>query len=191
MTVGARIGAFFGLIAAALGLSALGRSATAAPTSGASSSSSSSSPVDAYPTRQDVTQHPATQPRGPRPGVEAFRAYVLRRWGGQDLGIWASAQHLAQNAISEHNVGQAWDWGFPSSQAAHEAVSWLEANGDEMARRTGVGYLLLERRERRWYEPRGWADYHGIDPHTTHVHFSFSRAGAMGETSAYREGLLA
>jgi hypothetical protein len=167
------------------GLGALARNG-----SGSSSSAPSSPPaIDPYPTRADVTQHPAT-PRAPRPGVEAFRRYVLHRWGGTDLGIWASAQHHDQNPHSEHEVGQAWDWGFPNSQAVDELLSWLEDNGDEWARRTGVGYLLFNRRERRWFDPRGWAPYNGSDPHTTHVHLSFSRAGAMGETSAYTGGFL-
>ncbi len=148
-------------------------------------------PVDAYPTRADVVDHPASLPQAPRPGVEAFRRYVLGRWGGTDLGIWASSQHHDQNPHSEHEVGQAWDWGQPSSSSVNELVDWLEANGDEWARRTGVGYLIHARQMRRWYDPQGWSDYHGADPHTSHVHFSFSRAGAMGETSAYRGGFLA
>lgn len=185
-----RIGSFFGVLAAALGLSAFARSASSSTSASSSPASNPPAMLDPYPTRESVTGHPNTEARGPRPGVESFRSYVLRRWGGMDLGIWASPQHLNQNQHSEHNVGQAWDWGFPDSQAARDLISWLEANGDEMARRTGVGYLIFDRRMRRWYDPRGWSDYHGADAHTTHVHLSFSRAGAMGETSAYTGGLL-
>jgi hypothetical protein len=64
-------------------------------------------------------------------------------------------------------------------------IAWLVADGDTWLRRAGVGYIIFERRIYTAWEPRGWRPYTGKDPHTTHVHLSFSERGAIGETSAY------
>lgn len=146
----------------------------------------SSAPIDPRPTREDVVVYDAIdRVHAPRPGVESFRGFVLGLLGGQDLGIWSSLQHQQQNSHSEHDVGRAWDWGFKNVDDAQTLINWLHANDDEWARRFGIGYLLFQRRELREYAPIGWADYHGQDPHTTHVHFSFSKDGAFGRTSGY------
>lgn len=143
-------------------------------------------PVDPRPSQSDVTGHPHSEPMAPRPGVEAFRGHVLATWGGRDDGIWGDAAHLSE-AQSEHNVGTAWDWGQPDDATAHKVIDLLLADGDAWARRLGVGYVIFQRQMYRVYAPeRGWTAYTGPDPHTGHVHFSFSRAGAMGQTSGYQ-----
>lgn len=140
-------------------------------------------PVDPRPTRADVVDHPQNLPQAPRPGVEAFRKLVLENFGGKDLGIWGDARH--QEGRSEHNVGDAWDWGQPSAEAKAELLAWLTTDDDEWARRFGIGYFIADRKMTRIYEPHGTLPYTGADPHTGHVHFSFSRQGAMGQTSGY------
>lgn len=121
-----------------------------------------------------------------RPGVTAFRDYVLARWGGADAGICGDKAH--QQRASEHNVGRAWDWKVPSPEAANEAIDWLESGDWEMARRLGIGIVI--HKGRIW---SAWVDgaepmqraYTGANPHNTHVHFSFSHDGANGKTSGY------
>lgn len=146
--------------------------------------------VDARPTQADVTQHQHAEPVGsPRPGVETFKNTILAKYGGKNDGIWGDAAHNQHE--SEHNVGTAWDWGQPDSATAHRVIDWLLASEDAWARKLGVGYIIFERRMYRVYAPeKGWTAYTGADPHTGHVHFSFSRAGAMGKTSGYTTDLI-
>lgn len=146
----------------------------------------SQEPIDARPDREDVVAFTASDRiHGPRPGVESFRGFVLGLLGGDDLGIWSSLQHRQVNSHSEHDVGHAWDWGFKTKDDAEVFIQWLRANNDEWARRFGIGYLIFDHRMLRIYEPVGWTPYGGADSHTTHVHFSFSRDGALGKTSGY------
>lgn len=141
-----------------------------------------------------------------KPGVALFREYVLKEFGGGDLGISRSCAAPGQ---SEHEEGRAWDWGIvpgadlpggmtdytPSEVQAF--IDWLtctDERGNEHAnaRRAGVMYVVHNRKIWRSYnkgaeQTRGqWLPYGGADPHTTHIHISFSWAGALGETSLYR-----
>jgi hypothetical protein len=53
-----------------------------------------------------------------------------------------------------------------------------------MARRLGVMYIIWNGRIWGSYRAaEGWRSYGGANPHTDHVHFSFSRAGALKQTS--------
>jgi len=97
-------------------------------------------------------------------------------------------------ARSEHKEGRAWDWSAAvddpqDARAASEVIGWLLAtdeHGNEyaMARRLGLMYIIYNRSIWRAYAPeQGWLGYTGPNPHTDHVHFSFSRDGGLGETS--------
>lgn len=120
------------------------------------------------------------------PGVTSLRAYVLKRWGGKDAGICGDPSHQAR--ASDHNVGRAWDWSIPGEREADDFIAWLAANQWERARRLGIGTVIHD--GRIW---SSWVDgaapmsrsYKGSNPHKHHVHLSFSKAGARGETSGY------
>ena len=136
-----------------------------------------------------------------KPGTQAFRLLVLRQFGGGDLGI----TRVCDDTPDEHEEGRAWDWGIvpgatmPGTpyQPADVAgfLAWLlgpDAEGrlHAIARRAGVMYVIYDRQMWRAYDapgrPRGrWYPYTGPDPHDTHIHVSFSRAGAAGLTSLY------
>ena len=130
----------------------------------------------------------------------------MRQFGGGDLGISRSCEAAG---TSEHEEGRAWDWGIvpgadlPGGMTDYtpakvaEFIEWLtctDENGDENAnaRRAGIMYVIHNRRIWRAYnkgvdQTRGqWLPAGTSDPHTTHIHISFSWAGARGETSLYR-----
>jgi hypothetical protein len=126
-------------------------------------------------------------------GTAAFRKLVLDTYPFTgDSGI---PRPCDQGDPSEHKEGRAWDWtanvGNPAQRAAvDELIAWLLAtdrHGNAMAnaRRLGLMYMIWNRRIFRMYRP-GWGRYTGENPHTGHVHFSFSRAGGRGETSFWR-----
>lgn len=133
----------------------------------------------------------------PKPGVEAFRDFVLNELGGRDLGIVRACDI---GSPSHHHEGRAWDWGInaddPDEAArAEELLAWLTENDAEMFRRVGLRYMIWNKLFFSSGRPQ-WRDYDGYqdgqcvrspcgDPHTGHVHFSFSPQGAMGTTSFF------
>jgi hypothetical protein len=139
-----------------------------------------------------------------KPGVLAFREVVLAREPGTGLG--GISRGCTIGGQSEHKEGRAWDWmvnaGVPAQKAAAErTIDWLAkpdsfGNDAAMARRFGIMYLIFNRRI--WFPSGGWSTYcvqkragcvepgtkSGVrDPHTSHVHFSFTWAGAKKQTS--------
>ena len=140
-----------------------------------------------------------------KPGVVAFQQMVLAEFPGTGAG--GIGRDCSVGGQSEHKEGRAWDWGVSAASASHrESVSdlldWLFAtdrygNEHAMARRLGLMYLIWNKRI--WFPLSGWRTYcvtkkevcvgddGGIrSPHTDHVHFSFTWAGALKETTFWR-----
>lgn len=156
--------------------------------------------IDSYPGYEGQSKcDPAA-----KPGVLSFQAIVLAREPGTSPG--SISRDCSVGGQSEHKEGRAWDWGasadVPSQRAAAErVVEWLAApdaygNDAAMARRFGIMYLIFNRRI--WFPGGGWSVYcvqkaKGCvapgtksdvrDPHTSHVHFSFTWDGALKKTS--------
>lgn len=117
-----------------------------------------------------------------KPGVLKFRDYVLSHFGGFDDGITRACD---VGGPSEHKEGRAWDWGIDASARVDDFLSTLFAKNAELFRRAGLLYVIYNRRI--WSSStRAWVPYNGANPHTDHVHFSFSWAGAKGLTSFYQ-----
>ena len=139
----------------------------------------------------------------PKPGVVAFQQMVLRAYPGTGPGGISRACNVGGQ--SEHKEGRAWDWTVSAGSASdRNAVSslfdWLLAedrfgNKHARARRLGIMYMIWNKRI--WSTWGGWETYcvmkrgSCIDPddkgarhpHTDHVHFSFTWAGARKETT--------
>jgi hypothetical protein len=139
----------------------------------------------------------------PKPGVLAFQAMVVRAYPATTLGSISRACNIGGQ--SEHKEGRAWDWGAAYANraqraAADDLIKWLLAkdtygNDAAMARRFGIMYIIWHRRI--WMPGGGWRTYcvdkkdvcrdpgsHTVlDPHVSHVHFSFTWAGAREQTS--------
>jgi hypothetical protein len=128
-----------------------------------------------------------------QPGVAAFRDLVMDAYPGTRDGGVVRACHLGGR--SEHKEGRGWDWMVDAKdpkqrRAAQEVLDWLLAtdehgNDHAMARRTGLMYMIFNGRIWSAETPYSWRPYRGPDPHTDHVHFSFSRPGAKLETSFF------
>ena len=122
-----------------------------------------------------------------RPGVEAFRDLLLATFPCTRNG--GIVRECSVGGTSEHKEGRAIDWMVDvGNPAADELLTWLlgtDAEGNEyaMARRLGVMYIVWNRKIWGAYRSaEGWRAYSG-DPHTDHIHISFSWAGARKETS--------
>ena len=127
-----------------------------------------------------------------KPGVAMFRSWAMARVPGtRDGGI---VRGCGIGGNSEHKEGRAFDFMAnaydPGMKAAVDEMLATLTSPDEHgnqasgARKFGIMYIIWNRQIWRSYRPSlGWQPYTGPIPHTDHVHFSFSWAGAMGETS--------
>lgn len=125
-------------------------------------------------------------------GVAKLRSLFMSTYGGRDLGVVRSC---SVGGLSEHKEGRAWDWGINFNNAtetaqATKALDWLLATVDgephARARRVGIMYIIKNRQIWRAYNPSiGWQKYTGPNPHTDHVHFSFTWNGGSGAVSQW------
>ena len=154
--------------------------------------------IDGYPQQNRITA--CARPLAAKPGVAAFRSLILSQVGGGDDGS-AVCKEIANNsgALSDHADGRAWDWHVQASSGTDRALvdrvlDWLlrpdeRGNRNAMARRVGITYIIWN----HLYYRVGTDDAHWVpytstsDPHDTHVHFSFSVAGASQRTSWWND----
>lgn len=122
-----------------------------------------------------------------KPGVVAFSQLVLSYWGhGGSYGITRACNIGGE---SEHKEGRAWDFkldpnDYGDQVVGQRVVDWLLADDAVNARRLGIMYIIWNERIWSTYQREdGWRPYSGPDNHTSHIHFSFSWAGAMKRTS--------
>jgi hypothetical protein len=133
-----------------------------------------------------------------QPGVVGFRALVRAAYKG--VGTGGILRGCDAGGKSEHKEGRAWDWMARADDPAQAAqvsdlLTWLLAtdefgNPHAMARRLGVMYVIWDGRWwAAWDAAKGWQPYTGSNPHTDHVHFSFSWDGALERTSWWNDGV--
>ena len=128
-----------------------------------------------------------------KPGVVDMSQRLLRAFPTtRSLGIVRACSVGGQ---SEHKEGRAFDWGGLNSHSAKDRarvarfVHWLDkpdkyGNTYAQARRLGIQYLIWNHKIWGSYAASaGWRKYTGADPHTNHVHISFTWAGARKKTS--------
>ena len=128
-----------------------------------------------------------------KPGTSALASMLLNAYPGtRSLGIVRACNI---GGTSEHKEGRAFDWGGLDAASASDRarvddlMQWLFAtdkygNKYAMARRLGIQYMVWNRRIWGAYAASsGWRAYTGASPHTDHVHFSLSWAGANKTTS--------
>ena len=138
-----------------------------------------------------------------KPGVVAFQRMVLSAYPGTGAGN--ISRSCSVGGQSEHKEGRAWDWGVNVANASQKAAAesmldWLAApdaagNKHALARRLGLMYAIWNKRI--FFPGSGWSTYcvqrRGAcrdpddggtrHPHTDHVHFSFTWAGAKKKTT--------
>ncbi len=126
-----------------------------------------------------------------KPGVADFSKRLLRAYPGtRSLGIVRACRIGGK---SEHKEGRAFDWGVNAKTASGRAKvesfkTWLlktdkYGNKYAMARRTGIMYVIWNKRIWSASRPTVWRTYTGSNPHTDHVHISFGWKGARKNTS--------
>lgn len=125
-----------------------------------------------------------------KPGPTAMRELLRRTYGVANAG--GTGRDCGQGGRSEHKEGRAYDWmldvGDPKEkEIADSFVAWLTGKDSKgvqagNARRLGIMYVIWNKRIWGSYSG-GWEAYTGSQPHTDHVHMSFSWDGAFKRTS--------
>ena len=130
-----------------------------------------------------------------KPGTTAFANMLLRTYPrSRSLGI---VRACTVGGTSEHKEGRAFDWGVSvhskaDRRSVKQLMHWLLkrdrfGHRHAMARRLGIQYMIWNRRIWGSYAASsGWRRYKGSNPHTDHVHFSLSWAGANKQSSFWR-----
>ncbi|MBX7161273.1 MAG: hypothetical protein K1X95_13365 [Acidimicrobiia bacterium] len=139
----------------------------------------------------------ATCSPDPKPGTVDFSNMLLATY--PQSGSYGISRDCNLGGQSEHKEGRAFDWMVSASDpsdvaAVDDVINWLLAtdkygNRHALARRLGIMYIIWNGYMWRAYRPDdGWQPYSGSNPHTDHVHFSFSWAGALRQTSWWTGG---
>jgi hypothetical protein len=127
-----------------------------------------------------------------KPGVVGFRDLLNFWFGHHAYGIVLGcdpANPTPGDEHNEHKEGRALDYMVPATDpTAQRIINWV-LNPDEyghpnaFGRRFGLMYIVWNRKIFRFYPPVGWGEYTGLNPHTDHIHFSFTWPGAEKKTS--------
>lgn len=131
-----------------------------------------------------------------KPGVVDFRELIEAEYGRTGWGI---TRPCSQGDPSDHHDGRALDYPFLASNStqlaqATDLLNWMLAtdqhgNPHALARRLGIVYIIWNHKIWKAYAPSaGWQAYSGASPHTDHIHFSFSWAGARKQTTWWTSG---
>jgi hypothetical protein len=146
--------------------------------------------IDAYASYVGQTKCDPTA----KPGAVAFMNLVLATY--PCTGSSGITRACNVGGTSEHKEGRAWDWKIQYPHpAADTFLGWLLAtdkhgNKHAMARRLGVMYMVWNNKIWSSYKAsQGWRPYTGSNPHTDHVHFSFSWDGANKKTTFWTSPL--
>jgi putative cell wall-binding protein len=149
--------------------------------------------IDAYADyeAEDSCRYPEVQP-----GVLEVQGLIEDTYGSYARSFHTTRYCSGSGGSSGHHEGRALDWMLDAYDGDERAIAesyldWLLAtdkygNEHAMARRMGLTYIIWNRQIFRMYRPSvGWQPYTGANPHSDHIHLSFSWAGAREQTSFY------
>ena len=96
------------------------------------------------------------------PNVEAYKDYLLKRYGGTSVGIVNKREVRGGGSLSTHYYGAALDWRYPSRAVGVKAMKDLVANSAQYGVQMIVDYVGGT----IWTAKRGWhkakPDSHGM-----------------------------
>lgn len=141
-----------------------------------------------------VTTAEYRQHRGrTRPGVVAAHDTILFMMGGSVTsgGMVNDRNVRGGSAKSLHSVGRAADWMVRAGSGARAGMTARQV-GDELfvrliAAAPAIGLDEVIWNRKRWSPDKGLRSYHGVNPHTDHVHAGFDPAFA--DSTASRDAM--
>lgn len=66
------------------------------------------------------------------PNLLSLKDYLLKRWGGKDIGIYGVRPIRGGEVLSSHSFGAAMDWRYDSRREGQAAIRWLIKNSKEL-----------------------------------------------------------
>jgi hypothetical protein len=112
-------------------------------------------------------------------GLVQLANYVLGRWGGKNLGIYACRSVRGGDSPSMHGEGRAWDWLAPSFPALDQAIDLVVDNANVLNVQCVTDYA----RDRRWQVGHGWRTFTGPGADGPTWHVERNRTGAADPRS--------
>jgi hypothetical protein len=95
---------------------------------------------------------------------DLFSQYKLK-----DLGVWGDKSH--QQRKSDHNTGDAQDFGFDSPETATKVIDQLQKEAGDR----NIKYIIYNKQIWNPSISNEWRPYTGSNPHDKHIHVSYKR----------------
>lgn len=110
-----------------------------------------------------------------KPHVRAAAKEISQTFGVTDIGGYSYRDIAGTNTLSDHAKGLALD--VMGAVKGQQIANWAVQN----AARLSITYVIWNRQY--WDAKGGWVPYKGVNPHTDHVHISFSPQPGDGSQS--------
>jgi hypothetical protein len=81
---------------------------------------------------QTAGKHAQVRFRKASPNLMAIKDYVMKRWGGTNLGLYGVRPIRGGDSMSSHAFGAAWDWRYTTRREGQAAMRFLIANSKEL-----------------------------------------------------------
>lgn len=127
--------------------------------------------------------YPSSKSAGLNPNLVTANKDIFNNYDVTNLGAWGEASH--QSRQSDHNTGDAQDYGIPDEETANNLISDLQTN----AEKDKVKYIIYNKKIWNPSISNEWRPYTGSNPHTDHVHVSYNRQYGGAPTATSQEDL--
>ena len=127
-----------------------------------------------YTPSRPTSQNLPTNTQGVNPYVLQTDKDIRNKYGLTNMGIWGDKSH--QQRKSDHNTGDAEDFGVTDPQQAQSAVQQLQKE----AQQRGIKYIIYDKKIWNPSVSNEWRPYSGTSPHTDHIHVSYNRNYQVG-----------
>lgn len=122
-----------------------------------------------YLSSQDSFSLNTQRNQGVNPYLQETAQDIFSNYDVSNLGVWGDKSH--QQRQSDHNTGDAQDFGVSDPNMGSEIVNKLQSEAGER----NVKYIIYNGRIWNPSVSPEWRKYSGPDPHNTHIHVSYNR----------------
>lgn len=118
--------------------------------------------------------------RGLNPALEEENKNIFGNYNVTNLGAWGDQAH--QMRESDHNTGDAQDYGVNDPETAQNVISQLQSDPK-------TKYIIYNKQIWNPSISESWRPYKGSNPHSDHIHASFNRQYGGEDKRAFNPNL--